>query len=288
MRALVAGLPLLIAAVPAGAEQAKTYHIPYRLTDTQHVLVRVKLNGQGPFNFIIDTGAPALILSEEVGKKLGLKPDGGDEPWTTFKEFQVEGGLTIPKAKGLVLDMFQLKGMNGMGLAGVKLHGVIGYNLLAKYRIAYDFTKDKLTWTELDYAPPPIRRIGKKAKGNSQGGMEMIGSLMGGLGKLLGRGKPPVPQPRGYLGVEFAGPDEDAVITKVYPGSPADRAELKKGDRVTRAEFRGGRAGGGGKVSDAASLIAALKPAEPGTEVTLTLKRGGDTKTVTVKLGEGL
>ena len=36
-------------------EKAETYQVPYRLTDTQHILVRAKINGQGPFNFIVDT-----------------------------------------------------------------------------------------------------------------------------------------------------------------------------------------------------------------------------------------
>ena len=31
------------------------------MTTFQHVLVRAKINGKGPFNFILDTGAPALL-----------------------------------------------------------------------------------------------------------------------------------------------------------------------------------------------------------------------------------
>ena len=43
--------------------------------------------------------------------------------------------------------------MNGMGLAGLEIHGLMGYQLLAKYRMEIDFTRDKMTWTELDYKP---------------------------------------------------------------------------------------------------------------------------------------
>ena len=59
------------------AKDTKTYEIPYRLTDTKHVMVRVKVNGKGPFNFIIDTGAPALIMTEAVSKKVGGKTEEG-------------------------------------------------------------------------------------------------------------------------------------------------------------------------------------------------------------------
>ena len=129
---LVVGL-LGLAFAPARADDKKdaspktpvTYEIPYRLTDTKHVLVRVKLNGKGPFNFIIDTGAPALILSEAIAKKVGAKTEKG---WTTFDKIELEGGLTMPNSRGVATDMFQLKGMNAMGLAGVELHGVLGRN----------------------------------------------------------------------------------------------------------------------------------------------------------------
>ena len=47
--------------------------VPFRLTDTHHTLVRVKINGKGPFNFIVDTGCPVFLIAEPVGKTIGLK-----------------------------------------------------------------------------------------------------------------------------------------------------------------------------------------------------------------------
>jgi len=46
------------------------YKVPYRLTLTNHYLVRVKVNGKGPFNFLVDTGAPYLFVSTEAAKKV--------------------------------------------------------------------------------------------------------------------------------------------------------------------------------------------------------------------------
>src|SRR5262249_29343226 len=177
---LAAGLGVLLV-LPTRADEQKdpppktppTYEIPYRLTNTKHVMVRVKLNSKGPFNFIIDTGAPALIMTEAVAKKVGGKEKDG---WTSFDKVELEGGLSIEKPRGVAIDMFQLKGMNSMGLAGVELHGVIGYNVLARYRIEYDFTQPKLKWTPVDFRVPDPKRI--TDKGASQGGLEMIGSLI--------------------------------------------------------------------------------------------------------------
>src|SRR5258707_10958430 len=129
---LPVSLALLCQVPPLWADEAKktdarTFEIPYRLTDTLHVMVRVKINGKGPYNFILDTGAPALFVSTGICKKLGLEADKNG--WGTFERFEIEGGAVIAKAKGRIEDPFQLRGMNKMGLAGAELHGIIGYNV---------------------------------------------------------------------------------------------------------------------------------------------------------------
>src|SRR5262249_61489440 len=99
-------------------------------TELKHIVVRARINGKGPYHFILDTGAPALFVSTTLCKKLGVEP--GKDRWGTFDRFEVEGGVVIEKAEGQIADPFQLEGMNRMGLAGVELHRVIGYNLLAR------------------------------------------------------------------------------------------------------------------------------------------------------------
>ena len=47
------------------------YRIPYRLDETQHLAVRAKLNGRGPYNFIVDTGAPAVFIAKDVAARCG-------------------------------------------------------------------------------------------------------------------------------------------------------------------------------------------------------------------------
>src|SRR5262245_18648789 len=137
------------------------YEIPYKLTDTKHVLVRAKINGKGPFNMILDTGAPAVFITKPVAKKAGVDVD--EKGWGTFVGFEVEGGLKAEKVKARVEDLVQIDGMYSLGLAGVELHGVIGYNMLAKFRIDYDFTADKLTFvSQPGFDPPPPEKIDVK------------------------------------------------------------------------------------------------------------------------------
>jgi hypothetical protein len=254
-------------------KKATTYEIPYRLTDTKHVMVRVKLNGKGPFNFIIDTGAPALIMTEAVAKKVGGKEEEG---WTTLDKLDIEGGLSIPKARGIAIDMFQLKGMNSLGVAGVELHGVIGYNVLAQYRIEYDFTETKLKWTPVDFKAPAPKRI--VDKGGSQGGLEIIGSLMQMLSAFGGLKPNFNVSPRGFVGAEL---EKDSNIVKsVLAGSPADKAGLKAGDKIQTAK--------GKSLDNAEDLLEAVRKLPEGTSLKLSVKRGEDTKDLTIELGKGL
>jgi hypothetical protein len=256
-------------------KEGKTYEIPYRLTNTKHVLVRAKINGKGPFNFIIDTGAPALFVSTATAKQLGVDPD--KKGWGTFDKFELEGGLVIEKAKGRIEDPFQLEGMNSLGLAGAELHGMIGYNLLAKYKLEFDFTKTKLAWTELkDFEPKPPEGL----SGKGGGGVDLMAFLVKMMVAFVGEKPKPVPTPRGFVGVELAQDKDGIVVKSVFEKSPAAEAGIKPGDRITHYS-----AWEVPKIEDLEKRLAKRAPHD---EITLQIKRGDEKKEITLKTGEGL
>ena len=71
-------------------------------------------------------------------------------------------------------------------------------------------------------------------------------------------------------------PGLGATIKDVTSGGPADRGGLQAGDIVTKVDDR--------RVTDANSLIVAIRSHDPGSTVTLTVTRGGATKTLQVTL----
>jgi hypothetical protein len=260
---------------PAAKAEAKAIQVPYRLTNTHHVMVRAKINGKGPFNFIVDTGAPALFVAKKVADTSGVKADATGR--ATFDRFEVEGGVVFEKQWGKVDDLFQLNGMNGMGLAGVELHGVIGYNVLAQYRIEYDFTRPKLAWTKLDYEPQSIGGIGGRS---APAGLDAIGGIMKFLGGLMGMQANLAVQPRGFLGAEFADGDNGVSVASVLAAGPAAKAGLKPGDRVRRI--------GDAKTESAKDCLAALAKEPEGAKLTFSIVRDGRDQQITVELGKGL
>ena len=127
--ALLVGLPALAIDAPGRAtDVGRSYRVPYRLTDTNHFLVRVRIDGKGPFNFLVDTGAPALFVGAEAAKKVGIKPNP-DDFFTPIGRLDFEGGASLTGMNARVEDPFQMVGMNALGLPGgvdrrhPRLHG---------------------------------------------------------------------------------------------------------------------------------------------------------------------
>jgi len=259
-----------------GKAAPRSFEVPYRLTVPKHLLVRAKINGKGPFNFILDTGAPALFVATPVCKKLGIEPDRNG--WGTFDRFEIEGGVVLTKLRGRVETPFQLEGMNGMGLAGAEVHGMIGYNVLARYRIEIDFARDKMVWAPLDFEPKVPGGMG--GKGGGMGGLEIMGSIMKGLGALLGRKPAPEVRLRGFWGVELAEGDESPVVRSVLTNGPAAGAGVKAGDRLTHVQGR--------TVQNVEDVHRFARKLAPGESVKLTVVRGGVAREITVKAGEGI
>jgi len=93
---------------------------------------------------------------------------------------------------------------------------------------------------------------------------------------------------RGWLGVavqditpdlaEAFGVKEGVLVTRVIPGSPAEKAGLKAGDVIIAVN--------GEKVSNFRDLQFKIIKLKPGTEATVTVLRKGEKKTLKVKIGE--
>lgn len=55
---------------------AETADVPTGLDPALRLTVPVMINGQGPFQFVVDTGADRTVISEELASKLGLPQSG--------------------------------------------------------------------------------------------------------------------------------------------------------------------------------------------------------------------
>jgi serine protease Do len=300
-RRAVAGLGLslvVLALAPAPAPEAardpdvgKSYRVPYRVTNTNHFLVRVRINGKGPFNFLVDTGAPAFYIATETARTAGLKP-APDEFWTPVARLDFEGGAHLSDLKARVEDPFQLVGMNALGLPGASIDGLLGFTVLARFRLELDPTKDRMTWTRLDYEPgePPVpqRKPGERERPPPEvQAMNLLGPLAKLLSILTG-GKQPEDQlhPRGFAGIILTETAAAVRVASVLDDSPAARAGVRPGDRLIRIRDR--------QVTGLKSALDAIAVVRPDDRVTLVVRRGEGAEepaldvNLTLTAGDGL
>ena len=141
-----------------------------------------------------------------------------------------------------------------------------------------DFTRDKMTWTELDYVPklPAMKGGG----GGGQGGLEMMGGLMKTFGALMGRTSTPAVSLRGFYGMALVDGDEFPKVTTVLDKGPAGLAGLKVGDIITQIDGR--------SVTNIADVLTRVHKPAPGASVKVTVKRDDKTTEITITPGEGI
>jgi predicted aspartyl protease len=92
------------------------------------ILIPVEVNGEGPFEFILDTGAGTSLLSSQLGERLGIKVLGS-------KEGQSAGGaVSVALAR-----------LSSLAVGGAKLDGIVGYNFLRNYKVGLDYPNETLS-----------------------------------------------------------------------------------------------------------------------------------------------
>jgi predicted aspartyl protease len=114
------------------------------------ILVDVHANGRGPFQFAIDTGTSTTAITPELAKELGVASSplgpattGGahvDVTAGTLKSFQV-GGAKIDNMAVVVADFFAMLSQ----AIGARLDGIVGYNFLRNYKVAFDYPNEMLS-----------------------------------------------------------------------------------------------------------------------------------------------
>jgi hypothetical protein len=291
---------------PVWRPSTRPVEVPFKLTDTNHLLIRVKINGKGPFNFIVDTGSPAMILRVPVGDQLGLKTDSRGVAY--LDKLEIEGGAELHHVACLVDTPYQIEGMNAIGASGVELDGLLGYSVLAKYRLQIDLTKDTMLWTPINFTPPPLvrtrggpmsraskrttarrsatthpatRPVKEDPRDRKEANLESMGGVLKLLGPLI-KFAPPVPKLRGVIGIELASDGSSVSVLKVLGGSPAALAGVRAGDRIVAVNDY--------PVHSITAVQEATARTLPGQKIKLTLHRGTDPGSLhlTVTAGEGL
>ncbi len=272
-----AALAFLIWAVPcAAAPTANT--VPLHVFRSGHISVQARLNGQGPFRLVLDTGSPVTFISTKVAKKLGLSagmagsatsatgaPGGmfgmglSMNPFARLKSVAI--GSTV--AKDLEIMVLDHPVIDMLSVVEGPVEGIIGFSFFSRFRTTLDYAGKQVTFSPVAFEPPDLMKNVFKLLMNRGGDKRIIApaALWGmSLDKTAGR-----------AGV---------VVTQVYAGGPAEAAGLLAGDIITSVDSRWTES-----VLDFFDLAATIKP---GRDVMIQAARGGVAMDLRVRPRTGL
>lgn len=145
-----------VATDTADAERAGQAGVPIRLAGPggAALVVPVRINGGGPWDFVLDTGATFTCVDQALADSLQLPESQGRLGVGTG----VTGGpgsmrlveidsLSVGDARaealtGCAIDLSQFRSM------GLEARGLLGLNFLTSFRVTLDFGSERLTLTE--------------------------------------------------------------------------------------------------------------------------------------------
>lgn len=125
--------------------------VNFRLVKGCFVVIPVRVNGAGPFDFLLDTGTNTTLITPELARRLGLSAAGQVSLITP------SGATATPRA---VLDSLALgtksverlevlyDGLPGVRSADAKILGVLGQNFLSCFNYLLDYRKRQIAFEE--------------------------------------------------------------------------------------------------------------------------------------------
>jgi hypothetical protein len=279
---LIVAMTCGLVALPARADEpnkdkettkAGPMKVPFKLLESKHIVVQVKVNGKGPYRLVFDTGAPMMLINNKLAKEAGVvkkETSGGlFNPFGALGQFSIkEFEMGELKAKDVTCVVMDHPTLAQMAELFGPIDGIVGFPFFARYRMTVDYQAKELTFVPNGFKPTNI-----------------FDSLMGLIeAPQSQRNAPKILAPSAQWGIvaDKASKDEEAGvnISKVFEKSPAAKAGLKEGDRLLTLD---------GRWTDSIlDLFEAVSHIKPGQTVNVQISRKGERIELKVTPAAGL
>jgi PDZ domain/Aspartyl protease len=267
---LTTGLTLAMAraqqaSTPAPVKVEIKAVIPFEVLPTNHMLVKAKINGKGPYHLVFDLGAPITLLNNRVSETSGvIKANAprsilfGMRGEAEIDKLQV-GELTVNKLPVIIFDHPLLNALEK--IAHRRIDGLMGFTFFARYRTTIDYHSREMTFEPIDYQVHDLLK-------------ELPDRL---LSPKVARRR--ILVPGALYGLRLGAPDRSldspgVVVAEVLPDSPAARAGFKAGDLMIALDDRWTTS-----LADVFCTAAEIKPGRP---VSAVIRRDGKERTLTI------
>ncbi len=151
---------LFVLAWHAQASSATTTSVPFTFVDNR-MMIQCKIDGRGPFEMIIDTGSPDVVVDQHVADMLGLTVrNGGSVSGAGNKRVQI--GTTELRSLSIGSESFGGLPASVIDLSEIRtklrfphLDGVVGYSILGRFAVAADVDTGMLDFLSSTPTVPP-------------------------------------------------------------------------------------------------------------------------------------
>ena len=133
--------------------------IPF-LFERNQIIVQIKINGEGPYNFLFDTGTNPSAINKQTAEKIGLQLDTikregigyGENPIIAYLCYFPKMALGNIVKDSLISVALNLSVFDSK--FSVPVAGVLGYSLLYNRRFTIDYPKRKIIFYESELPKP--------------------------------------------------------------------------------------------------------------------------------------
>jgi len=129
---------------------------PYHIVDGGRIVVDVRVNDQGPFNFALDTGASISVVFDGLRKKLDLDSIAGESVvihgLVASGQYPLLGISQLQVGREIWVDP-RIASLPGETAAGADIDGVLGIDFLRRYAVGFS-TGDRVLRL---YSPEQVR-----------------------------------------------------------------------------------------------------------------------------------
>lgn len=160
--------------------------IPFQFVDNR-IVIECRINGQGPFAMILDTGSPSIAITPQAAAKLGVAVQNagtvagaGNHAAKNGRAIIATlslGDLTFTKMDADVLDLTEIR----TKLRFPRLDGIIGYPVLKQFATFVDVDTMTIAFSR-DEPPRPSNATATHFEGVLP---QISGEIDGVAGKLL-------------------------------------------------------------------------------------------------------
>lgn len=162
LRVFAALAALLFVFTAARAQAAEPLaSVPYRIAFNGWYAVDVTVNGEGPYSFIVDTGATLTAVFENITFYQSFAPADGAER----RVLGVTGAQNLPAALIGDIDVGGLHLKNHIGVIipnwegpGPKPYGVLGLDFLSRYIVFFNTAEKRIEFYDPNNPPTDIMR----------------------------------------------------------------------------------------------------------------------------------